>query len=262
MKEGITVYIGYDSREAIAAEVCKYSIERNTFSSPVIKYLKHRELRKLGLFKRGWLMESDTGNYRDLIDSKPFSTEFSHTRFLVPHLHKYKGWALFMDCDMIFQSDIKDLFKLCDDRYAVMCVKHNHHPATNTNKMDGRAQLHYYRKNWSSFVLWNCEHSANKHLTPEKVNFMAGADLHAFNWLDDSQIGSIPFLYNYISGVSPAIPISNGKQLNPLVIHYTEGGPWFEECRDVPFAGKWIDEYNRMIENAENSHFNKKMEKT
>lgn len=251
------IYIGHDSREAIASEVCKYSIERNTFSTPIIKYLKHRELRKQGIFKRGWLIDADTGNFRDLIDSKPFSTEFSHTRFLIPYLQNYKGWALFMDCDMIFLSDVKDLFKLCDDRYAIMCVKHNHNPVPNTNKMDGRAQLQYYRKNWSSFVLWNCEHQANRRLTPEKINFMSGTDLHGFSWLDDNEIGSIQFRYNYISGISPKMPAGEA----PYVIHYTDGGPWFEECRDVPYASKWVDEYNRMIENAENKQFSQKIEK-
>lgn len=251
------VFIGFDSREAIAAEVCKYSIERHTFSTPSIKYLKHRELRNQKIFRRPWMIDADSGNFRDMIDSKPFSTEFSHTRFLIPHLMKYKGWALFMDCDMIFLSDIKDLFKLCDERYAVMCVKHNHNPPANTNKMDGRVQLQYYRKNWSSFVLWNCEHSANRHLTPEKVNFMPGGDLHAFNWLDDSEIGSIQFRYNYISGVSPKMPPGE----TPYVIHFTDGGPWMSECKEVPYAMKWIDEYNRMIENAEGKHLGKKMEK-
>lgn len=141
---------------------------------------------------------------------------------------------------MVFLSDIQKLFDLCDDKYAVMCVKHNHKPEKNI-KMDGREQLRYYRKNWSSFVLWNCGHPANKALTDEKVSFMKGIDLHTFSWLQDQQIGALPETYNFISGVSPKLPVERGGI--PDVIHYTEGGPWFDECKDVPYAGTWVREY-------------------
>ena len=241
MKDVIGIYIGFDSREAVAADVCAHSIRRRTKSTTSISYLQHRPLRKSGMFSRPWLIDAQTGEFMDLIDSKPFTTEFSHTRFLVPALMEYKGWALFMDCDMIFQSDIQRLFDLCDDNFAVMCVKHTHVVDGNTTKMDDRQQLRYHRKNWSSFVLWNCRHPANKVLTADRVNCMKGTDLHAFSWLPDNLIGSIPFSYNYIHGVSPALSAKIGYR--PDVIHYTEGGPWFDTCKDVPYAGNWIDEY-------------------
>lgn len=150
---------------------------------------------------------------------------------------QHKGWALFMDCDMVVMTDIAKLFALADDKYAVMCVKHTHLPPINSQKMDGREQLRYHRKNWSSFVLWNCGHPANAKLTKEVVNFMKGAALHSFSWLSDDLIGEIPYSYNYISGVSPKI---HGM---PCVIHYTEGGPWFDSCKDVPYAGTWMEEF-------------------
>lgn len=187
----------------------------------------------------------------DMLDGKKFSTEFSHTRFLVPDLMNYKGWALFMDADMIFLSDIQKLFDLCNDRYAVMCVKHNHIPVDG-QKMDGREQLRYFRKNWSSFVLWNCGHPCNKAITKERVNFMSGRDLHSFSWLDDEFIGSLPFTYNFISGVSPAMPGDSGGR--PDVIHFTEGGPWFDECKDVPYAGMWIEEYEDFQANGDSEN--------
>jgi len=250
--EPFTCYIGWDSREAVASYVAEHSIKSRTKSQVSITHLKHRDLRKNKLFKRPWAIDADTGNFRDLLDAKPFSTEFSHTRFLVPALNKYKGWALFMDSDMLFQSDIKDLFSLCDDRYAVMCVKHRHIPPSNAVKMDGRLQLQYHRKNWSSFVLWNCGHSANKKLTPEYVNYNPGCDLHSFTWLDDDLIGAIPYRYNYISGISPALPVIDGKPDVPMVIHYTEGGPWFENHTSVPFGDLWIEEYEAW--NREGDH--------
>lgn len=244
----LNVYIGWDSREAVASDVCAHSIRRRTRKELNIKYLKHRELRKEGYFARPWLVDAPTGNWLDLLDNRPFSTEFSHTRFLVPALMKYKGWALFMDSDMIFLSDIKKLFDLCDDKYAVMCVKHKHIVSqVDAMKMDGRAQLGYRRKNWSSFVLFNCGHPANKFLTVEKVNFMKGSDLHSFSWLSDDLIGEIPYTYNYISGVSPKLPYDGSVSID--VIHYTEGGPWFEECPEVPYAALWTDEYENWQKN-------------
>lgn len=237
----ITAYIGWDSRESVCSYVAAHTIRKRTDALLNIQYLKHRELRNHGDFARPWLVDGATGNFTDLIDGKPFSTEFSHTRFLVPHLMNYRGWALFMDADMIFLSDIKKLFAFCDDKYAIMCVKHRHNPDGAT-KMDNRLQTRYHRKNWSSFVLWNCGHEANKKLTPECVNFMPGRNLHAFTWLDDSMIGDLPFTYNYISGVSPHFP-KNGKNNMPDVIHYTEGGPWFDENKEVPYAHSWTMEY-------------------
>lgn len=150
-----------------------------------------------------------------------------------------------MDADMVFLSDIAKLFSLCDDRFAVMCVKHSHIPFK-IEKMDGRLQTKYQRKNWSSFVLWNCGHQANKELTAEKVSFMKGYDLHSFSWLPEYLIGSLPYTYNYIPGVSPKLPPERGGM--PDVIHYTDGGPWFDECKDVPYAGKWVEEYEHFQE--------------
>lgn len=243
----LPIFIGYDGREAVASDVAAHSIQKRTRANIKIKYLRHRELRQAGIFNRPWLVESDTGNWRDLLDNRPFSTEFSHTRFLVPHLMKYRGWALFMDSDMIFLSDVEKLFSFCDDSFAAMCVKHRHKPLGNV-KMDGREQLSYFRKNWSSFVLFNCGHMANRDLTPEKVNFMRGSDLHAFAWLKDAEIGEIPPTYNYIAGVSPKLPYERGGM--PDVIHYTEGGPWFPECQEVPYAGTWIEEYEDFQQNG------------
>lgn len=235
-------FIGYDSREAVCSDVAAHSILKRTKSPVSINYLKHRELRKAGLFVRPWQVDATTGNWRDQIDGKPFSTEFSHTRFLVPKLMEYRGWALFFDADMIFLSDIEKLFALRDESKAVMVVKHQQHVVKEYTKMDGREQLRYHRKNWSSFILWNCGHPLNRQITPEKVSFMPGLDLHTFSWLPDSAIGELPFGYNYISGVSPKLPAEAGNR--PDVIHYTDGGPWFESCRDVPFSQFWMNEYS------------------
>lgn len=248
------IFIGWDSREPVASYVAGHSIVRRTKSDVDIKYLRHRELRRDGFFNRPWRIREHDGEFIDERDGRPFSTEFSHTRFLIPVLCNYKGWALFFDADMIFLNDVKKLFDLCDDRYAVMCVKHKHQVRENSIKMDHRLQQNYYRKNWSSFVMWNCEHPSNKYIKPEYVNHAAGSYMHAFEWLKDEEIGELPFSYNYISGVSPPMPIGNkGQPLLPNVIHYTEGGPWFENIDHgtIKYGEYWNYEYEDWQKNGD-----------
>ncbi len=236
----INVFLGWDDREKTAYEVCKHSIEKHTHSNPRIIPLYHKELRRQGYFSRPWLTRASDGNRVDLIDDKPFSTEFSHSRFLVPELMKFSGWALFMDCDMIFRTDIKKLFSLCDKRYAVMCVKHRQKVDVKT-KMDGTPQEKYNRKNWSSFMLVNCGHPSNRSLTKEIVNTKTGAWLHGLTWLQDHQIGDLPDTYNWIDGSSPGNVV-------PDVIHYSLGGPWFKDYDDCTFAEEWYKMYESFME--------------
>lgn len=248
------IYIGWDSREDVAYKVCAHSIRRKSKNIQInIIPLKHKELRKAGVFRRPWLTHPVDGNRYDLVDLKPFSTEFSHTRFLVPALNNYEGWALFMDCDMLFTSNIKKLFDLCDDKYACMVVKHKHTPS-GTVKMDEQPQARYFRKNWSSFVLWNCAHPKNRFLTPSAVNDMTGRDLHTFNWLEDLDIGALPTTYNWIENCSPKD--TSRTDWRPDVIHYTEGGPWFPGYQDVMFAELWTEEYERWQKDGESEFYN------
>lgn len=236
----LKVFIGWDDREKTAYEVCKYSIEKHTRADVKIIPLYHKELRKQGYFSRPWLTRATDGNRVDLIDDKPFSTEFSHTRFLVPELMGYKGWALFLDCDMLFRCDVREIFSLIDDKYAVMCVKHRHN-VKNGLKMDGSLQQQYPRKNWSSFMLINCVHPSNRALTKEIVNTSDGSWLHGLSWLKDYEIGELPKEFNWIEGVSPG-------NINPKVIHYSEGGCWFKDYEDCAFADTWFDYYRSLNE--------------
>ena len=155
------------------------------------------------------------------------STEFTFTRFLVPFLSKNKGWSIFCDCDFVWLGDIAELIKNKDDKYAVMCVKHDYNPSNKT-KMDGKIQNHYPRKNWSSMVLWNNEHASNKKLTIKDVNTKDGKYLHRFGWLKDDEIGEVDYTWNWLVGWYK-LEVKN----YPKAIHFTEGGPWhkgFENC--------------------------------
>jgi|GEM_PF-192757 len=222
----LPVYIGYDSREDIAYKVCEFSIYKNT-PDAIVKPLKQDQLRRDGLYTRD-------------VDSLG-STEFTFTRFLVPSLQKYKGWALFCDCDFVWDGNISELFAQADPKYAVMVVQHNHQP-TNTVKMDNKQQAQYPRKNWSSMILWNCEHPSNRALTPEVVNSQTGQFLHRFQWLQDHEIGSVSTKYNFLVGWN-----DETKDGKPVAYHWTEGGPWFPHYMDCLYKNVW---YQYLIDYA------------
>ena len=220
------VFVGYDPREDIAYQVCKHSIVRRQPNAEV-RPLIQRDLRDSGWYTRP--------------EDKLASTEFTFTRFLVPELMNFKGWAVFMDCDMILTTDIKELFDQADDQYAVMCVQHDYTPKEGI-KMDGQRQTIYPRKNWSSVVLFNCGHPSNAALTQDLVNNpeLNGAYFHRFSWLNDEEIGSLDHTWNYLVGVYDDME-------KPNLIHYTSGGPWFENYRDCEFHDLWKAELFDMM---------------
>lgn len=222
------VFVGYDTREDIAYQVCKHSIISKNKDVDV-RPLKQQELR-------------DTGWYTRPID-KLASTEFTFTRFLIPELTNYDGWAVFMDSDMILTTDIKELFDQADDKYAVMCVQHDY-KVTEDTKMDGQKQTIYPRKNWSSVMLFNCGHKGNEKLTQDLVNNpeVTGAYLHRFSWLKDKEVGELSPEWNWLVG-----HYNEPEDGTPKLIHYTEGGPWFENYRNCDYHQDWKDELYDMF---------------
>lgn len=223
------IVIGYDSREDIAYQVCKYSILSKTKLPIRVIPLKQQILRDEGIYKRDWFF-NEHGQRIDKSDKKPFSTEFSFTRFLIPFLAN-TGWVLFCDCDQLFRTDVSELIPLLDEKYAVMVVKHNYSPKEKI-KMDNCIQERYYRKNWSSFVAWNLDHPAHAKLSIKAVNSAPGSWLHQFKWLDDDEIGALPEEWNWLEGHS-------SKDIIPKNIHYTRGGPWWKEYKDTDYADEW-----------------------
>jgi hypothetical protein len=213
----IPVYIGFDPRETVAFQVLSHSIHARASSPVSITPLMLSELRGLYWRQRNPLQ----------------STDFSFSRFLTPHLCDYQGWAVFMDCDMLMVDDIAKLWSLRDDRYAVMCVKHDHRPKEEI-KFLGAVQTKYEKKNWSSVMLFN--NSRCRALTADYVNRASGLELHQFKWLgDDSLIGELPHRWNHLVGYdAPSNDVS--------LIHYTLGGPYFDEYRDCEHAAAWFAE--------------------
>lgn len=136
-----------------------------------------------------------------------------------------------MDCDVLVRRDINELFDLADPTKAVMVVKHDYRPANDT-KMDGQTQSTYPRKNWSSVMLFNLGHPANRDLTVEMVNSLPGRDLHRFCWLPDHLIGELPQEWNWLVGHSD-------RSIDPAIVHFTEGTPSMPGHENDPYSDEW-----------------------
>jgi lipopolysaccharide biosynthesis glycosyltransferase len=209
----IPIFIGYDPREAVAYHVCSNSIIRHS-SQPVA-------FAPLALnILKGYEEKHTDG-----------SNHFIYSRFLVPHLMGYKGWAIFMDGDMLVRDDITKLWELREEDKAVMVVKHKYETKL-TTKYLGSKNENYPCKNWSSVILWNCEHPANKKLTPELIQDSTGAFLHRFTWLKENQVGQLPIEWNWL-------PDEYGANPSAKLCHYTLGTPCFHDFATTPMADEW-----------------------
>ena len=226
----LKVYIGYDAREKEAYDVAVSSLVRRSSAPVTVTPLDIRRLEAFGLLRRPTDLR---GQRYDLPSNAPASTEFAISRFLVPMLSQ-TGWALFVDCDVIFLDDVAELFSQADPQYAVMCVKHGAQIGS-AHKMDGQAQTAYPRKNWSSVVLWNCDHPANRRLSLSDVQERRGFDLHQFYWLADSEIGALPAEWNWLVNVEM-------KPTNPKIAHFTLGGPFTVGWQGADHDALWYQE--------------------
>ena len=218
----IPVFIGYDTREAVAYSVLAYSIHARATEPVCVAPLMLSQLAGILTRERHSLQ----------------STDFSFSRFLTPHLSGYAGWSIFMDCDMLMLDDIAGLWRLRDERYAVMAVKHHHVPKE-TAKFLGEPQTRYEKKNWSSVMLFN--NAKCRALTPHYVNSASGLELHQFKWLEsDDLIGGLPDRWNHLVGY-------NAPRADAALVHYTIGGPYFDDYRECEYAGQWFAERDAML---------------
>jgi hypothetical protein len=218
----INIFIGYDSKEKIAHHVLSESILRHSTKPVAITpiYLPN--------------IKDDFVRERNNLSS----TEFSFSRFIIPHLMNYQGWALFMDCDMLMMADIAELWRLRDDKYAVQVSKHDYTPKDET-KFLGQVQTKYVKKNWSSFMLLNCKKCTT--LTPDYVNKASGLELHQFKWLENEElIGSLPLEWNWLVGEYP-------YKKDVKNVHYTDGGPYFNDYNTCDYSSEWFDIYNNTV---------------
>jgi hypothetical protein len=218
----IRVFIGFDRREVAAYNVLAHSIQARASQPVAIAPIMLSQLHDIFQRERHPLQ----------------STDFSFSRFLTPFLSGFEGWSIFMDCDMLLQADIAQLWALRDERYAVMVVKHEHTP-TETRKFLNEPQSAYAKKNWSSVMLFN--NAKCQTLTPAYVNTATGLELHQFKWLDhDDLIGALPPQWNHLVGYDK-------PRSDAALVHYTLGGPYFAEYAQCEYAKEWLRERDAML---------------
>lgn len=189
------IFIGYDDRQAISYNVCQFSlIQRASFPLSITPLI----LEQLPLRRRGL-------------------TPFTYSRFLVPFIKNYEGWALFMDSDIIAQDDICDLWQYCDPHKAVIVA-------------EGVKEFER-----AAVMLFNCGHIDNKILTPNMIE--SGEGFHQIKWTKN--IGFFPERWNHCVGYAKPRP-------DPGLVHYTMGVPAFAETADCEHQDKWIAEARKM----------------
>jgi lipopolysaccharide biosynthesis glycosyltransferase len=209
----INLFVGYDPREASAYHTFCDSVLRR--SSVPVSFTPLTP----GLFG---------------IQQRDGSNTFTYSRFLVPYLMRYTGHAIFADGDMICTTDIAQLWEHVP-KGAVSCVQHSYATKA-TRKYLNNNNSDYPRKNWSSLMLFNCEHEACKKLTPEYIDCSSGKHLHRFEWCKDEDIEALPMEWNYLVGEYP-------DRSGMHVYHYTLGTPCFPDYYRSDRAKEWRHEF-------------------
>lgn len=236
-----SIYIGWDPREAAAFAVARESCKRRLTRPIPIMGLVLSDLISTGLYTRPMERRpsaADRPIMWDVISDAPQSTEHANSRFLLPYIAR-EGWALFCDGDMLFRGNVARVFEKLDPQFAVYCVKHQYDPPVGV-KMDGQEQTRYARKNWSSFLIFNCEHQSNACLrnSTAMANTLPGRDMHRLCWLKDEEIGELDQSWNFLVGHSD-------PSINPYVVHFTQGLPDMLGFEQVAYADEWRNELNR-----------------
>ena len=217
----INVFIGFDEGEKVSYHILSESIRRQS-SVPVS--ITPLCLSNIPEFKR------------ELQPNQ--STEFAFSRFLVPYLSDYKGWSLFLDSDMMFRDDIKNLWDMIDKDKSIMCCKHDYVPKQNV-KFRGAKNEPFPKKNWSSFMLMN-NHRC-KMLSKEYVETATGLELHQFKCTHEENVGELPLEWNWLVG-------EYDYNKNAKNVHWTLGGPYFKDYAKSDYADEWFRLYNETIE--------------
>jgi lipopolysaccharide biosynthesis glycosyltransferase len=221
----IPLYFGFDPREEFGSHV---------FCSSVI----HRAKRPVSLIPLH--LDMFTAFYG--AGQRDGTNNFIYTRFLIPFLQNFQGWAIFADgADMVCQGDISELWAMRDPMKAVMVVKHDY-KTKHARKYVGTGMEapneDYPRKNWSSLMLINCNHWEWLDMTPERVAELPGSVLHRFSFMAEDSIGELPKEWNWIAD-------EYGENQQAKMLHWTAGVPGFSAYANAPMADVWAKEAAR-----------------
>jgi lipopolysaccharide biosynthesis glycosyltransferase len=221
----IRLFLGFDEREAAGSWLFTSSALRHTTLPMSITPLHLPSLK-------GYTETHGDG-----------TNAFIYTRFLVPFLCDYQGFALFVDgADMLCRGDLAELWAMRDVFKAVQVVKHDYQTqylrkyVGTPMEADNR---HYPRKNWSSVMLMNCAHYAWRKITPQTLPNLSGEFLHRFQFLADDLIGALPPEWNHLV-------LEQEHDPDAKLVHFTLGIPGFKHYKNSPFAGEWFGELGRM----------------
>lgn len=221
---GITVFIGYDPRESVAYHVLTQSI-----------------LDKSSLPVR--IIPLHTPMLSDFDGRQDGTNAFIYSRFLIPEIMNFDGWAIYLDSDMLLRTDIAELWAMRDQTKAVQVCKHDYKTKAKRKSVGTAmesANEDYPRKNWSSMVMWNCSHPSNKIVQREFASQAGGRILHRFSWLNDDEIGGLPIEWNWLVG---EYPYSDKAKL----VHFTLGIPGFDFYRSCDYSGEWKDSLEQVL---------------
>jgi hypothetical protein len=206
MTETLKVFIGYDHRQPVSYNVLQHSIFSHASKPVSITALVYSQLP---------LTRDEYWRDGNRYDARKIGlTPFTFTRFLVPYLCSFKGWALFLDIDMLVKDDIAKLFELADSKYTVMVSKNEK------------------RFEWASMMLFNCEKCTI--LTPDYVDKANG--LHQIRWCDESEVGDLPREWNHLVGY-------DDERKDAKLIHFTQGVPCFQETIECEYSTDWHNQH-------------------
>lgn len=203
----IPLYTGFDPRESIGWHAFTASVIANT---------------------------QDAVAFIPLHGPTDGTNAFTRARFLVPTLQRYKGFALFADAsDMVCCGDITELWAMRDATKAVQVVKHEY-KTRHRRKYVGTAMeadnTDYYRKNWASLMLINCEHPVWRD-APAIIETPT-IDLLQLAHVPDKLIGALPPEWNWLVD---EYGINDGAR----ILHWTAGIPAWPAYADAPMADRW-----------------------
>jgi hypothetical protein len=172
------------------------------------------------------------------------SNAFTLSRFLVPSLCDYKGWAIFADAsDMLMLGDVARLNALHDDAYAVQVVKHPVYRSEHERKYIGTAmeceQTNYERKNWASLMLFNCAHPAWRGIDADYLSTAEKLEVLQFRFLPNEDIGELPANWNVL--------VDEGQDDSAAgLLHWTAGIPAFAHYQNARRSLDWFREFREM----------------
>ena len=216
----IQIFAGFDEREAVGYHTFCASVIEHCTEPVTISPLNLKALQKIY-----------HGGQRDGTNA------FIYSRFLIPYLQNFTGWALFVDgADMIVKDDIAKLWALRDPYKAVQVVKHDYktkHPRKYIGTPMEAANGDYEKKNWSSVMLINCAHYGWRKLTPDVIETVAGSYLHRFQFLEDRYVGELPSVWNHLAD-------EMGQNDDAKLLHWTAGIPAWKHYKDAPHAADWF----------------------